>query len=61
MLENLIETISKDILALKDLANPKELRKETSLLKARIESALKLSQDDQIKTDELNKLKAKLN
>jgi hypothetical protein len=60
MLENLIETINKDFLSLENLTDPKQKRKESSLLIQRIDSAQKLLMGDQDKISLLDQLKEKL-
>ena len=60
MLENLIETINKDFLSLENLTDPKQLRKEASMLIQRIDSAQKLLERDPEKVELLEILKQKL-
>ena len=57
MLENLIETIKKDALNLKELSDPKQKRKEASLLRQRVLSAEKLLLGDAKALKELQKIK----
>ncbi len=60
MLENLIETIKKDALNLKELSDPKQKRKEASLLRQRVLSAEKLLLGDAKALKELQKVKDSL-
>ena len=60
MLENLIETIKKDALNLKELSDPKQKRKEASLLRQRVLSAEKLLLGDAKALKELQKIKDSL-
>jgi hypothetical protein len=60
MLENLIETINKDFLVLKEMSDPKQKRKEASLLRQRIDSAQKLLSSDKEKIKQLEEIKQKL-
>lgn len=60
MLENLIETIKKDALNLKELSDPKQKRKEASLLRQRVLSAEKLLLGDAKTLKELQKIKDSL-
>lgn len=60
MLENLIETIKKDFESLKELSDPKQKRKESSLLRQRIDSASKLLPEGSPGLSDLEKIKKAL-
>jgi hypothetical protein len=58
--EKLIATLKKDLLEVKELENPKLIRKEISLISKRIVSAKKLLSDDVQALNELTSLEKEL-
>ena len=60
LIETLIETIAKDLENLENMQDEKARRKEASLIRARIESALRLAKDESEILKKLNDLKDKI-
>ncbi len=60
LVETLVETIAKDLLEVQNLEDPKTLRKESSILLKRIESAQKLVSNNEALKKKLEDIKKRL-